>query len=152
MAWFAAPAGDAAAAALPPNYGLCVLVLGVGFGVDAALKVAVIMARKKYHVAYPNLYAPHGHKHKYEFDSVQRGHANFLETYAPTMLQMMGAGLVYPRYAAAFGATYLLGCLIKGIGYGVSGPEGRRLGGIIAHLGDLPLAFLTFRAAFKLLV
>ena len=37
------------------------------------LTVKVVMARKKYNIQYPNLYAPLGHKFETEFNSVQRG-------------------------------------------------------------------------------
>jgi hypothetical protein len=37
------------------------------------LTVKVAMARKKYKITYPALYAPPGHKFEIEFNSVQRG-------------------------------------------------------------------------------
>ena len=43
------------------------------------LMVNVVMARKKYDIQYPALYAPAGHKYEKEFNSVQRAHQNTLE-------------------------------------------------------------------------
>ena len=37
------------------------------------LTIKVAMARKKYNVNFPNLYAPLGHKNEFEFSCVQRG-------------------------------------------------------------------------------
>jgi hypothetical protein len=43
------------------------------FFMNGFLQVKVVMARKKYKIEYPNLYAPVGHKFQDEFNSVQRG-------------------------------------------------------------------------------
>lgn len=43
------------------------------FFMNGFLTVKVAMARKKYKITYPTLYAPPGHKFEIEFNSVQRG-------------------------------------------------------------------------------
>lgn len=61
---------------------------------------------------------------------------------------LMLSGLNSPRYAAGFGAMYLVGRVIYCTGYSQS-PEGRRLGSAIAHLGDIPLVCMLCYTAYK---
>lgn len=56
----------------------CFAVLGGSFFMNAYLTVNVALARKKYGVSYPALYAPPGHKDEVAFNSVQRAHQNVL--------------------------------------------------------------------------
>lgn len=60
----------------------------------------------------------------------------------------MISGLQYPFAAACFGATYLIGRVVYTVGYSTGGPEGRNLGGIISHLGDIPLMLMLFYTAY----
>ena len=115
------------------------------------LVINVSLARKKYNVQYPALYAPEGHKHASEFNCVQRAHQNTLESYAIVMLQMCAAGLVYPITAAAFGATWCVGKVIYGYGYSTGGPQGRHIGGIISHLGDIPLVVTCLKISYDMI-
>merc|ERR1711935_70876 len=110
----------------------------------AFLVIQVVVARKKYGVQYPALYAPQGHKNETEFNSVQRAHQNTLENWASIQILMILNGLVNPRYAAGFGAVWVVGRVIYGFGYATGGPTGRRMGGIVSHLGDFPLLLMTF--------
>ena len=110
------------------------------------------MARKKYGIKYPALYAPAGHKHEHEFNCVQRGHQNTLESMAWVMLQMCVTGLVYPITAGACGAIWCIGRVIFANGYAAKGPEGRYIGSIIFHLGDMPLAIMTMRIAYNMIM
>ena len=50
-------------------------VILAGF-VQAMMATATNAARVKYDVAWPNTFAPHGHKDKHAFDCVQRAHMN----------------------------------------------------------------------------
>jgi len=93
-------------------------VLGGSFFMNAYLTINVAMARDKYGIKYPALYAPPGHKDEIAFNSVQRAHQNTLESYSMVMLQMMCAGLKYPVTAAACGAIWVLGRVIYGYGKG----------------------------------
>ena len=133
---------------LPTGYGYVFGVLGGSFAMNVYLTINVAMARKKYGITYPALYAPPGHKHEVAFNSVQRAHQNTLESYSFVMLNMCMNGLVYPVTSAAFGAIYCVGRVIYGYGYSSGGPEGRYLGGIVTHLGDIPLVVLSCKIAY----
>jgi glutathione S-transferase len=102
---------------LPSNYGYVFAVLGGSFFVNGFLTIKVALARKKYGIKYPLLYAPAGHKHEEAFNCVQRGHQNMLESYAIVMLQMCVTGLVYPITASACGLIWSIGRVVYGIGY-----------------------------------
>lgn len=77
----------------------------------------VSLARKKYGVEYPNLYADKDNKNSNEFNSVQRAHQNTLESYAIVMLQMILNGLVYPKTSAGLGFVWVIGRIVYGYGY-----------------------------------
>eukprot|EP00164_Ancoracysta_twista_P000002 GFYU01000004.1.p1 GENE.GFYU01000004.1~~GFYU01000004.1.p1 ORF type:complete len:164 (-),score=52.25 GFYU01000004.1:124-558(-) len=126
------------------DFGLVILAIGASWFVNFYQTFLVIKARKKYNVTYPDLYAPESHKNAKEFNSVQRGHQQSLESWGPVMILAILNGLVYPRAAAALYATYSVGKAIYANGYASGGPSGRSLGGKISHLGDLPLFLLTF--------
>ncbi len=53
---------------LPKNYGYVFGVLGGSVFMNMYLMVNVAKARKEFKVEYPNLYAPHGHENKEQFD------------------------------------------------------------------------------------
>lgn len=67
-----------------------------------------------------------------QFNCAQRAHANFLENAPQTMLFTLVAGLKYPEYATAIGATWVaMRCLFL-YGYVYSGKpqgKGRMMGG-----------------------
>ena len=111
----------------------------------------VMRARKTYEVKYPNLYAPESHPHKKAFDCVQRGHQNTLENYASTVTCGLVSGLAYPSASAALMMVWSVGRVMYARGYAEGGPSGRRTGAMVAHVGDVPLFFMTFAAAWKLM-
>ena len=41
--------------------------------------------------------------------------------------------------------------VIYGYGYSKGGPEGRMAGGLISHLGDIPLVFTCLKVAYDLM-
>ena len=59
---------------LAPEYGYCVAAFFATLLCNFYKVVTVVKARKLYDVQYPNLYAPHDHKNKKEFDCAQRQH------------------------------------------------------------------------------
>ena len=59
---------------LAPEYGYCVAAFFGTICCNFYKVVTVVKARKLYDVQYPNLYAPHDHKNKKEFDCAQRQH------------------------------------------------------------------------------
>ena len=117
------------------------------FFANQYLVVGVMQARKKYGIKYPNLYAPAGHKYAMEFNSVQRAHQNTLESMSTVITQMLVVGLFYPVFAAACGGLWTFGRIVYGIGYAF-GPDKRVYGGLISHLGDLPLQVALVRVAY----
>ena len=67
------------------------------------------------------------------------------------MLNMCVNGLVYPITSSIFGGIWVLGRIIYGYGYARGGPNGRYVGAIMFHLGDIPLVFQSFKIAYDLL-
>mmetsp|Transcript_1247 Transcript_1247/g.1584 ORF Transcript_1247/g.1584 Transcript_1247/m.1584 type:complete len:150 (-) Transcript_1247:75-524(-) len=139
---------------IPRDYAYVVLSVGSTWVANYFLIGLVAKARKEYGVKYPNLYADERHgdsELRDKFNSVQRGHQNFLETWPSSCVLMSLNGLVFPRACAVMGGLISVGRIIYGIGYKMYGPKGRMPGAIIAHLGDFPLVFLTFYTGYKLL-
>ena len=64
------------------------------------------------------------------------------------MISMLVCGVTYPVSAAAAGAMWVLGRVVYGYGYASGNPQGRMPGGIISHLGDIPLMVMTCRLAY----
>ena len=58
------------------------------------------------------------------------------------MTLMVINGLFLPIYAAVFGFLWVTGRFIYGWGYANNGPEGRKCGSLISHLGDIPLLIM----------
>eukprot|EP00037_Helgoeca_nana_P010508 m.92756 g.92756 ORF g.92756 m.92756 type:complete len:145 (-) comp20245_c0_seq1:287-721(-) len=134
---------------VPKDYGYVVAAVAGSVAVNFYQIFQVIKARKQYDVVYPDLYAPHGHKNKKEFDCVQRAHQNTLENLPFVLSSMMLSGMLYPQLAAGFGSVYLAGRVLYTSGYGSGGPEGRKLGGLVSHLGDIPLFLMLFYTAYQ---
>ena len=67
-------------------------------------------------------------------------------------MQLQGAlvGLLYPKFAGSCLALYAVGRFLYCNGYTKKGPGGRMLGGIVSHLGDLPLLIATGYCAYAL--
>ena len=109
------------------------------------------MARKKFDVQYPTLYAESSHKNAKAFNCVQRAHQQTLEWMAPVMVLTATTGMVFPITAAQACAVWTVGKIVYINGYGGGGPSTRHLGGAIAHLGDVTLIVMSFVAGHKLL-
>jgi len=136
---------------IPNSYGYVVLAVGAMAIPNVVAVVQVIKARKKYGVKYPDLYAPDGHKNKKEFDCVQRAHQNTLEVAPSVASCTMMVGLMHPITSAALCGIWSLGRVVYVLGYGTGNPANRRTGGLIAHLGDIPLFVMTFVVGYKML-
>ena len=107
-----------------------------------------MQARKKYGIKYPNLYAPPGHKNEEAFNCAQRAHQNTVEGQAMFLIELVIVGLFYPLFAATCGALYSVGRILYGYGYATKGPDGRLIGSLISHLGDLPLQIAVFKLCY----
>jgi uncharacterized MAPEG superfamily protein len=92
-----------------------------------------------------------GHKNKKEFDCVQRAHQNTLEVAPSVASSTMMVGLMHPITSAALCGIWSLGRVVYVLGYGTGNPANRRTGGLIAHLGDIPLFVMTFVVGYKML-
>jgi glutathione S-transferase len=61
------------------------------------------------------------------------------------------SGLAYPRASAILLCVWAVGRVEYIRGYATGDPAKRRLGGLVSHLADVPLFFMTFFAAKKIL-
>jgi len=98
-------------------------------------------------VKYPDLYAPHGHANKKEFDCAQRAHQNTLESWPAVAACAIVDGIVFPVTTAVCVGIWCVGRLMYIHGYSSGVPDKRQFGGMLAHVGDLPLLIMTFVAA-----
>lgn len=114
--------------------------------------VKVMHARKQYNISYPTLYSTGKSAEDTMFNCAQRAHQNTLETLPIVNLMTLASSLLYPRVAALFGFTWVLGRFLYIHGYATNGPEGRTLGGIVSHLGDFPLFITTCMTAYTLIM
>jgi glutathione S-transferase len=71
--------------------------------------IRVGMARRKFGVPYPKMYAEDSQAHAQEFNCVQRAHQNTLETLAPVLVMECLLGLQHPLTAASLGMIWNLG-------------------------------------------
>merc|ERR1719272_325809 len=135
---------------IPNDFGLVLGAIGATWITNYYLMMKVGSARKQYGIKYPALYAPPGHKDEEAFNNVQRGHQNYLEAFAAVQIMVLVNGVISPKPAAVCGFVYAIGSFIKGKGYAEKGPDGRMFGGLIAHLGDLPLLVMTLYNAYAI--
>jgi len=94
--------------------------------------------------------AEHGKENAYFFNCYQRAHGNFLDSVNTVRIFTVWVALFNPKYAAIFCAIYCVGRVKYGIDYSTNGPDARRVGGIISHLGDLPLICMSIYYALNL--
>jgi len=131
-----------------PEFGYVILSIAVSWLMNFFLVLNVVKARKKYKVSYPALYATKDHKlsagDMNTFNCIQRAHQNTLESWAPMTILCVINGFYTPVYSSLFMITYSIGRVVYGTGYGSSGPDGRKFGGMITHLGDMPQLILAF--------
>ena len=114
--------------------------------------------RRRFGIRYPTLYADASHvdgkqckeEDVQTFNCAQRAHQNTLESLGSVQLQGALVGLRYPVFAAACLALYAVGRVLYCIGYTRDGPSGRLIGGVVSHLGDLPLLVGTGYCAYAL--
>jgi len=111
----------------------------------------VMQARKRFNIQYPKLYAESSDAHNVEFNCIQRAHQQTLEWLALCQVLAAVNGMVFPRTAAAFLCVWTVGKLLYIQGYSSGKPSGRHVGGLVAHMGDVPLVFMSFVSANKLL-
>lgn len=85
---------------------------------------------------------------KPEFNAVQRGHQNMLETHYAQLWMMSLAGLKYPMATAICGAVYTVGRIVYYLGYSTGQPRKRLYG--TALFGPAGFATIVMTAMFGL--
>ncbi|PVI05028.1 membrane-associated proteins in eicosanoid and glutathione metabolism [Periconia macrospinosa] len=131
---------------VPAGYGYVLAAATSTFFVAAYLGGRVVTYRKAAKIPYPHMYAtpeqissapPARAKLLDAFNRAQRGHQNFLESQASTIAAMCITGLVYPKMAAALGATWSVGRILYAWGYNNDKEEGKGryngAPGLLAH-------------------
>ena len=83
------------------------------------------------------------HPHAEEFNCIQRAHQNTLETWVAVQVLVVVNEPKYPRAVLLLTCTYIVGRLLYAHGY-ASGPENRKLGAAVSHVGDIGLLALSF--------
>ncbi|XP_027333126.1 microsomal glutathione S-transferase 3 [Abrus precatorius] len=132
---------------LPKEYGLVAIVLVLYCFLNFYMAAQVGMARKKYKVYYPTLYASESeNKDAKLFNCVQRGHQNSLETMAIFFMLMILGGLKHPSICAALGVLYTVARYFYFTGYATGEPQNRLTIGkyFMVALVGLMLCTLSF--------
>lgn len=142
---------------VPQYYGFVVLGAGVlPFVTNMVVSGPVMAARKRLDVPLPNLYATPGfHKHHEEFNRIQRGHQNMLETVNQVVVMTLLGGLKHPIVATIGIVCYCLGSYFYAKGYSdmtlnVADARYKR-GGSIKMLGLLLPLIATCSFGYSLL-
>ncbi|CAM9143789.1 unnamed protein product [Pylaiella littoralis] len=128
---------------LPMAVAICsvFVVTWAGFGVG--------MARKKYGIKYPQMYAEQKDPNAVLFNCYQRAHQNILENY-PAFLLLLGLASVHrPTLAAAGGAVRLAGFVAYVIGYRSGNPQ-KRHKGAFGYLGLFTMLGCAIELSAKL--
>jgi len=137
---------------LSKDFGYAIGVCGLSCVVAQYGAVKVMQARKKYGIKYPTLYSNGKEKSDLAYNCAQRAHQNTLENLPMVNLMTLSSATVFPKTASIFGAIWVLGRFLYIRGYNSGkGPEGRMLGGLVSHLGDIPLLVTTFVAAWTMI-
>ncbi len=76
----------------------------------------------------------------WDFNNAQRSHLNYVET-APSVLAFLAisATTCNPQWAAALGASYIIGREVYRVGYSSAGPQARLYGAVIFDIALLGL-------------
>jgi len=85
---------------------------------------------------------------KPEFNAIQRGHQNMLESHYAQLWLMSVAGLKYPIATAIAGFLWTIGRVVYAKGYSASDPKRRLYGTMI--FGPAGLATIGMAGAFAL--
>ena len=107
-------------------------------------------ARKKFQVHYPDLYTTDPAKK--EFNCIQRGHQNALETYPAFALFNVIGGFRHPVPAAILAVTWSVGRIAFMKGYSTGKPDQRNsYGGQLHLVGLVGSLLLAGHTGLKLL-
>jgi glutathione S-transferase len=158
-----------------PNSGLMPIVIVSIFFLDLWMGIMVALARKKYNIQYPTLYAVAGttrysppskteteaisssplttdktkdiisEADAYAFNCVQRGHQNTLEKIPVVVAMLLITWHSFPLPAAICGFVWIAGRVLYMLGYTIS-PAWRNVG-FISYFGLFSLIGLTLATA-----
>jgi len=135
---------------LDASYGLCVLNVVLAFVLLMFKSIMVGVARKRYGVSYPDMYAIKGVTRRKDasgegdrlleltdadcdaFNCYQRAHQNTLENLTMFLAVMLLGGLKYPITSAIGGFIWIVGRLIYALGYYTGNPDKRMWGSVYA--------------------
>ena len=118
---------------LPAEFGYVILGQIGAFVALQYMGTQVMKARKEYKVPYPDLYAPPSNEKAKEFNCVQRGHQNALETYPTFIVFNIVGGLFHPVPAAVLSVLWSIGRILYQKGYSTGNPDKRYSYGGMLH-------------------
>ncbi|KAK9896776.1 membrane-associated proteins in eicosanoid and glutathione metabolism [Cystobasidium minutum MCA 4210] len=141
------------ASIIPGQYGLVTAsCTGLGF-LLAYQTVLVGQARKKAKIGYPQLYAtPEQEKASKDalvFNCTQRAHQNTLEFASFALFSTLLNGILYPQFAAANMAIYLVGKVLYTEGYRTGDPS-KRQRGFMASLAQITMLFASTWTSYQI--
>ncbi|XP_057834472.1 uncharacterized protein LOC131044989 [Cryptomeria japonica] len=111
---------------LPPAFGLVTLVVVAYCMLNVWMAMQVGMARKRYNVPYPAMYADENeNKDGKLFNCVQRGHQNSLEVMPMFFVLLTFGGLQHPIAATVLGVIYCMARFLYFTGYSTGDPKRR---------------------------
>ncbi|XP_025099682.1 microsomal glutathione S-transferase 3-like [Pomacea canaliculata] len=128
------------------DFGYVVLVVVATWVLLNWMAMQVMKARKKFNVAYPNLYSPVSN----DFNCIQRVHQNTIENIPAFLAFLILGGLQFPRLSAVFGVIFLLGRVVYAFGY-YTGDPSKRNRGAFGYIGIIGLIINTILLALNLL-
>jgi len=136
--------------AIKPEYGYV-----IGVGIASAFMctwhgITVGMARKKYGVKYPTMYANKAEvKEADAFNCYQRAHGNLMENYPQFLMMLFLGGVEHPLTATACGLIWMAGRVAFALGYQTGDPS-KRMNGAFQYIGLLSLLGLSVKFAYNL--
>ncbi|MCL7039586.1 hypothetical protein MKW94_002568 [Papaver nudicaule] len=137
---------------LPKKYGYVVLALVFYCFLNFWMAFQVGIARRKYKVYFPVLYASASeNKDAKVFNCIQRGHQNSLELMPIFFIVLVLGGLQHPIVSASFGLIYIVGRYFYFTGYATGDPRNRLKLGKISFLAMAGLIVCTISLGINLL-
>eukprot|EP00999_Lentomonas_sp_LEN2_P001436 NODE_2477_length_563_cov_165.463303_g2427_i0.p1 GENE.NODE_2477_length_563_cov_165.463303_g2427_i0~~NODE_2477_length_563_cov_165.463303_g2427_i0.p1 ORF type:complete len:145 (-),score=24.33 NODE_2477_length_563_cov_165.463303_g2427_i0:50-484(-) len=138
---------------IPREFGFVIIGQIASFVTLQLLSGPVMKARKRLNVQYPNLYAVPGvHEKADEFNRIQRGHQNALETYSSYAILNLITGLKYPIVAAVLAGFWCFGRLMYRKGYEKDPKARYEKGGSVHWIGTIGSLIGAGVVAFNLLM
>ncbi|KAF4139126.1 MAPEG family [Phytophthora infestans] len=130
---------------LQPAHGFVPLVVVLLHVVNTWAGHQIGVARKKYGVDYPQMYAEKSEKNAKAFNCVQRGHQNIVENIPSFVGLFFPSALYRPQVATAAGLVRILGFVVYMRGYSSGDPQ-KRMQGAFGHFALLVNVGLSVEA------